>query len=63
MPVMNIIEAVRNALQLQMRADSRVVVLGPLCKVAFIAGQSSSGKNTGKMWRSLSDSMNCSPSA
>src|SRR5262250_1825354 len=28
MPTMNIIEAVRNALQLQMRADSRVVVLG-----------------------------------
>src|SRR5438445_8772046 len=28
MPVMNIIEAVRNALQLQMRADTRVVVLG-----------------------------------
>src|SRR5512145_2909863 len=28
MPVMNIIEAVRNALQMQMRADSRVVVLG-----------------------------------
>jgi pyruvate dehydrogenase E1 component beta subunit len=28
MPVMNIIEAVRSALQLQMRADERVVVLG-----------------------------------
>src|ERR1044072_6733480 len=28
MPVMNIIEAVRSALQLQMRADKRVVVLG-----------------------------------
>ncbi len=28
MPVMNIIEAVRNALQTQMRADQRVVVLG-----------------------------------
>jgi 2-oxoisovalerate dehydrogenase E1 component beta subunit len=28
MPVMNIIEAVRSALQLQMRADQRVVVLG-----------------------------------
>src|SRR5690242_18972509 len=28
MPVMNIIEAVRAALQLQMRADSRTVVLG-----------------------------------
>src|SRR6187549_526321 len=28
MPVMNIIEAVRSALQLQMRADPRVVVLG-----------------------------------
>src|SRR5512142_180268 len=28
MPVMNIIEAVRSALQTQMRADSRVVVLG-----------------------------------
>ena len=28
MPVMNIIEAVRSALQLQMRADNRVVVLG-----------------------------------
>jgi pyruvate dehydrogenase E1 component beta subunit len=28
MPVMNIIEAVRSALQMQMRADSRVVVLG-----------------------------------
>src|SRR5829696_781455 len=28
MPTMNIIEAVRNALQLQMRADQRVVVLG-----------------------------------
>jgi 2-oxoisovalerate dehydrogenase E1 component beta subunit len=28
MPVMNIIEAVRNALQLQMRADPRVIVLG-----------------------------------
>src|SRR5512142_3355595 len=28
MPVMNIIEAVRNALQLQMRQDQRVVVLG-----------------------------------
>ena len=28
MPVMNIIEAVRSALQLQMRADPRVIVLG-----------------------------------
>ena len=33
MPVMNIIEAVRNALQLQMRADSRVVVLGGTASV------------------------------
>src|SRR5918999_511456 len=28
MPTMNIIEAVRDALRMQMRADSRVVVLG-----------------------------------